>query len=314
MAFTPAAKTRSRARVALLGPAGSGKTFTALRLAHALANGGRIAVIDTERGSASKYAGDANPDGGVFAFDCDDELPDFAPAQYTSRIANAVEGGYAVLVIDSLSHAWSAKGGILEFVDKATDRQGKSDKFGSGWRQATPLHNDLVDRIVTAPVHVIVTMRTKMEYIQERDANGKTTIRKVGMQPVQREGLEYEFDVILDLDESFCRVGKTRCSALRGKTFNEPGADLAKPLREWLEAGVDRPAVAGTWAAERATFEAALAGLELDLDDVTAYCSAKGAPAPSVRSPDQLRQLVAHLGSPKGRADLAAFLAATGGT
>ena len=116
MAFKRADKKQTFLRMALLGPAGSGKSFTALRIAHSLGNGS-VAAFDTERRSLSKYASEPNPDGGVFEFDVDDDMEDFDVRRYISAIQAAEKAGYKVLVIDSLSHAWSGQGGILEFVD-----------------------------------------------------------------------------------------------------------------------------------------------------------------------------------------------------
>jgi hypothetical protein len=224
--FQKATKRNARARVALIGPSGSGKTFTALRIACAL--GQRVAVIDTEHGSASKYAD-------RFNFDVL-ELEDFAPQQYVEAIKAAEVAGYDVLVIDSLSHAWAGKGGALEMVDRAAERGGNSY---AAWRNVTPWHNRLVDSIIACRCHVIATMRAKTDYVIEQDGKGgKTTIRKVGLAPVQRDGMEYEFDVTADLSPSHSLlVGKTRCPELDGKSFSFPGEDVAEILKAWLTDG-----------------------------------------------------------------------------
>lgn len=237
--FKPASKKQSRARIALLGPSGSGKTYTALRLAHCLAEGGRVAYIDTERGSASKYVGDPNPDGGVFEFDCVDDWPDFAVERYIQAINEAGKAGYSVLIIDSLSHAWAGPGGLLEFVDARTAANKGGNSYTS-WRDATPKHNALIDAILRAPMHIIATMRVKQEYVLE-EKNGKKVPRKVGLQPVQRDGLEYEFDVVLDIDSSAATVSKTRCSSIADKRFVNPGADLGNELLRWLGGGAPPP-------------------------------------------------------------------------
>ena len=231
MAFVKATKKKTYLRLALMGPAGQGKSFTALRIASAI--GKKVAGFDTERGSLKKYSGDPNPDGGYFDFDVEDQMTDFSVDNYIKAIHEAVQGGYDVLVIDSLSHAWAGQGGILEFVDNK--KGDKNTNNFTAWRDATPKHNKLVDALLTAPIHIIVTMRTKMEYVQEKDEKGKTVIRKVGLQPVQREGLEYEFDVVGDMDDSTFYVSKTRCSPLKGKRFYEPGKDIAKILMTWLQ-------------------------------------------------------------------------------
>ena len=244
MAFKKADKKQTFLRLALIGPSGSGKSFTALRIAHVLAQGGAICAIDTERKTLSKYAGVTSEDGHVFEFDVEDEMPDCDARQYIKAIVAAEEAGYKVLVIDSLSHAWAGPGGILEFVDA---RKGNSSNNNLAWREATPLHNKLVDTILTAQLHIIVTMRVKTEYVQEKDAtNGSTNIQKVGLQPIQREGIDYEFDVICDMQGTSgaivsMAVSKSRCPALRGGIFQSPGANVAEPLLAWLSDGVVVP-------------------------------------------------------------------------
>lgn len=230
-AFKKATKTQSRLRMALMGPAGSGKTYSALTIGQHL--GSKIAVIDTERGSASKYAD-------LFEFDVL-ELDHHSPQEYIAAIQAAAKEGYDLLIIDSLSHAWSGRGGALELVDSAAARSKSGNSF-MAWRDVTPLHNQLVDAILAAPMHIVVTMRTKTEYIQERDERtGKTMPKKIGMAPIQRDGMEYEFDVVgeLDLDNTLV-VSKTRCSALRGAVIREPGANLASILHTWLTSGAPR--------------------------------------------------------------------------
>jgi hypothetical protein len=229
--FQKATKKRARLRMGLVGPSGSGKTFTALRVGVAL--GEKIAVIDSERGSASKYAD-------KFGFDVV-ELESFDPRKYVEVINAAGEAGYDVLVIDSLSHAWNGKDGALEMVDNAAKRSKSGNSFGA-WRDVTPVHNALVDAILRSKCHVIATMRAKTEWILEKDERtGKQTPRKVGLQPVQRDGMEYEFDVVGDLDDASFAISKTRCSALKEKVFREPGEDLAEILKGWLTDGEDVP-------------------------------------------------------------------------
>lgn len=238
--FRQATKQQSKLRMTLDGPAGSGKTYTALRFAHALANGGRIAFIDTERGSASKYVGEA-PDGFPWAFDVL-ELFQFSPEKYTEAIAAAGRGGYAVLVIDSLSHAWEGVGGTLELKQKAGESW-------SAWRHVTPVHNRMVDAILQAPLHVITTMRSRMEYVQEENEKGKTVIRKVGLSPIQRPGMEYEFDIVADIDWShILTVSKSRCSSVADMTAEKPGPEFMRPVIAWLNSGA---------AAAPVTFQAA---------------------------------------------------------
>lgn len=231
MQFQKATKTQARLRLALDGPSGSGKTYTMLRVATAL--GARVAVIDTERGSASKYADEFN-------FDALN-LDSFHPQTYIDAIHAAEASGYDVLGIDSLSHAWFGREGALELVDRETKKSKSGNSF-TAWREITPLHNALVDAILRANLHVIATMRTKTEYALSTNERGQVVPKKIGMAPVQREGMEYEFDVVgdLDLDHSLI-VAKTRCRALDGKMIAKPGAELAATLKQWLTDGAPVP-------------------------------------------------------------------------
>jgi nucleoside-triphosphatase THEP1 len=231
MGFKKATKAAAKLRLGLIGPAGSGKTMTALRVAHGL--GGRVAVIDTERGSASLYSGERGLDFDVL------ELDSYEAEKFIQAIAQAEAAGYDVLIIDSLSHAWAGKGGILEFVDKAAKRSG-GGSF-SGWRDATPLHNQLVDAILGAKLHVICTLRSKVEHVIEQ-VNGRTQVRKVGLQPVQRDGLEYEFTVVGDVTQDHeLIITKTRAAWLKDQIIREAGEDLGRQLAAWLSDGLPSP-------------------------------------------------------------------------
>lgn len=229
--FQPAIKYECKLRLALDGPAGSGKTHTALTLAHALAS--PVAVIDTEHGAARKVS-DRFPPFDVVEFDT------FHPERYIEAIHAAEEAGYGTLVIDSLSHAWNGKDGILEQVDAAARRMKSANSFAA-WAEATPIQTRLMEAIAGARLHVIATMRSKMEYANERDEKtGKTVIRKLGLAPVQRDGMEYEFDIFGDMDECTLIVQKSRCPALAGAVIHKPGPELAETLKAWL-AGQEPP-------------------------------------------------------------------------
>jgi hypothetical protein len=214
--------------MALIGVAGAGKTYTALSIASHL--GKKIAVLDTERGSASKYCD-------LFEFDVL-EPETYSPKTYIDAIEMAAEAGYDVIILDSLSHAWAGKDGALELVDRAARRAQTNNNFGA-WRDVTPLHNAMVDTIIGAKIHIIATMRAKTAYVQEKDPKtGRTSVRKVGMAPVQRDGLEYEFDVVADIDtENNLVIGKTRCPSIAGAVFHKAGKDVATKLKNWLSDG-----------------------------------------------------------------------------
>jgi len=273
MVFKKATKEQAKLRMGIIGPAGSGKTYTALLTARNLVPDGKIAVLDTERGSASKYAD-------IFEFDvC--ELESFHPENYIKTIQAAEEAGYDVLIIDSLSHAWTGKDGALELVDKAAARE-RGNSFAA-WRHVTPLHNAMVDAMIGARLHLIVTMRSKVEWVVEKDERGKSVPRKIGLQPVQRDGLEYEFDVVadMDLDNNFI-VSKTRCPALRGKVINLPNEEPAKTLRAWLSDGVpvvepEEPEAKETFTAPKPSKKAKPEQVDSDKERLFRYIAGVGA-------------------------------------
>ncbi|WP_201260838.1 ATP-binding protein [Embleya scabrispora] len=232
--FTPATREKSKARIALEGPSGAGKTFTALTLAGALSP--RVAVIDTERGSASKYARGSSGDG----FDFDTlQMTTYDPRDLIGALATAGSAGYGCVVVDSLSHFWMGKGGMLELVDAIGQRKGSGGGFG-GWKEARPYERDMIDALVAYPGHVIVTMRVKSEWVIGTNKNGKPEPKKVGTKAEQREGLEYEFDLVASMDlENTLVVGKTRCPALNGAVINRPDTSLALTMLDWLNDGVE---------------------------------------------------------------------------
>lgn len=232
LTFKKATKEQAKLRLALIGLAGSGKTYSALAIGTSLVPGGKVALIDTERGSASLYAD-------RFAFDTLD-METHSPERYCEAIEAADAAGYDVIVIDSLSHAWAGRDGALEQVDKIAKREGKTNNF-TAWRDVTPQHNRLVDTILTSKAHVIVTLRSKMEYALEKDEKtGKSSVRKIGLAPIQREGLDFEMTLVgdMDLDHNLI-VSKSRClgAVEVGEVIKNPGARLAEKLRGWLMSG-----------------------------------------------------------------------------
>lgn len=233
--FQKATRKQVRLRMALDGPPGAGKTFTALRFATALTKhfGGRIAIINTESGAVEKYLGMA-PDGIPFDFDMV-TLEEFAPTSYTTAIQAAGREGYTVVIIDSLSHAWEGEGGALDQVDKKSEK----NKF-TAWKDVTPQHRGMIEAMLRSPCHVIGTMRTKVEHVLEEDERGKKVPRKVGMKPVQREGMEYEFDIVADLDElHLLKVSKSRCPEIDNLRVVKPGAAFLDPVIRWMTDGSD---------------------------------------------------------------------------
>lgn len=225
-----ATKRRSKLRLGMSGPAGSGKTFSALLIASGL--GGRIGMIDTEHGSGDLYA-DLLPEG----YDVLTLTPPYTPARYIEAIHMLEQSGVSTIIVDSLTHAWSGEGGSL-------DRQGKiADKSGNtwqAWRQVTPEHNALVEALLQSPCHIIATMRAKTEYVQEKDERtGKQVVRKIGLAPIMRDGIEYEFTTFFELDAQHAAfVGKDRTRLFDGQIFR-PDVEIGRQFLAWLNSGAD---------------------------------------------------------------------------
>lgn len=233
MSFQKATRKQAKLRMALAGPSGSGKTYSALLIAQGLVPQGRIALLDTERGSGELYSHLAEYDVAPFT-------PPYSPERYIQFIREAEAAGYDVLIIDSLSHEWAGAGGILDRYELVAAT--KNNKF-SVWAELTPQHNDLVDTILRADLHVIVTLRTKTAY-EIREEDGKKKPVKIGLAPVQRDGIEYEFTLVLDLapDSHVATVSKDRTELFDGRFFI-PSRDTGATLRAWLESGLDAQAI-----------------------------------------------------------------------
>lgn len=235
-----AVKKQSKLRMSLQGASGSGKTYSALSIATNLAKldegEGRVALIDTERGSAKKYAD-------IFDFDLEEWEGDFSPPKLIEMLAH-VPNGYSVIVIDSVTHFWNGTGGFLEMVDdevrRMSARGGRGDSHAA-WKAINKVYNKFVEAILRAPCHVLMTMRAKTEY-ERANENGKTKIRKLGMAPEMRDAFQYEPDIegMLDDEHNFV-IGKTRCHLVDGKVYHKPGADFAKVLHSWLTDGAPAP-------------------------------------------------------------------------
>ncbi len=218
----PAVRTALKGRLLLSGPPGSGKTRTGLILATELAQGAPILGIDTEKESMATYADD-------FDFEHLRWMPPYDPRELTETI---IEAGpkYGVIICDSLSHFWRAEGGTLDIA---------GGKF-TGWKDARPVQEGLVEAIVSSPAHVILCVRAKVEYAQEQEANGKHVVRKLGMASVQDDTLEYEVNIAVDLAmDHTATISKTRTTVLPvGRAFRAGHAnELATIYGEWLAGG-----------------------------------------------------------------------------
>lgn len=219
MGFKQASKSQSKARIALFGPSGSGKTYSALAIATGLAAGGRIGLIDSEFGRASNYSD-------RFSF-ATDQLKTAEVDEYLEKIEGAKAEGFPVLIIDSLTHGWHT---LLQQVDEKTN-----NKF-QGWGWGSPKQKELIRAIVGYPGHVVATIRAKTEWAVEANDRGKMVPRRVGLAPEQGKGIEYEFDILLEInaDHIATVIKDNLTGTLQDKTFNKPSADLGAGIQKWL--------------------------------------------------------------------------------
>ena len=224
--FQKATKERAKLRAAIFGPSGAGKTFTSLRLATGI--GGPVAMIDSERRTASKYAD-------RFDFDvCDLGSGQHRIADYVTAIRAAGDAGYNVLIIDSLTHAWQELLAEIDAIAKAKYR----GNTWSAWSDGTPKQKALIDAILDFPGHVIATMRSKTEWTTEKDRNGKDKPARVGLTPEQGKGIEYEFDMLFELStEHILTVLKDRSGKFQDRFIDSPGEALGAEMAAWLDEG-----------------------------------------------------------------------------
>lgn len=235
--FKPARREHKRLRLALAGPWGCGKTYSALCIASVL--GQRIALIDTESGSSDCYAHNMRGEGGLVPFDAI-VLGSYEPALYIEAIEAAAAAGYDVLIIDGLSPAWAGPGGALDQVDHIAARSQSNNKFFA-WRTVTPQHNALLEAIRSYPGHVIATMRVKVEYViddVQRDGKWQKVPRRIGLAPIQREGIEHEFDIVGDMTgDHELIITKSRASRFDGCIIDRPGVEFGEDILDWLREG-----------------------------------------------------------------------------
>jgi hypothetical protein len=237
-----AERRQAKLRLGIGGTAGSGKTASALLLAYGICKDWRkIGLIDTENGSGELYVGSdlGGVKIGVYRYGRI-ESP-YKPQKYVDAIHAFENAGVSIIIIDSLTHAWAGEGGLLDEQGRLTDMDRFKNSYAA-WRQITPQHNALVEAMLQSKCHVIATMRSKTEYAQEKGDDGKTKVKKLGMAVIQRDGMDYEFTVMLDIgSDHIATSGKDRTQLFDGRYF-KPGVKDGELLLGWLETGADTPA------------------------------------------------------------------------
>lgn len=235
MQIRKAERRKAKLRLGISAPTGAGKTFSSLLIAGGI--GPKVGLVDTENGSGDLYANDkkvleALPDG----YSIINISAPFDPAKYIEAIETFENAKYDVIIIDSLSHAWAGAGGLLDKQGKEADKTGNSY---TAWRKVTPQHNALVDKLIQSPSHIIACIRAKTEYVQEKNEQGKTVVRKVGMAPVFRDGFEYEMTVFGEMDQSHNFQASKDRTGLFGDQFFVPSKKTGEMLLAWLNSGAE---------------------------------------------------------------------------
>lgn len=239
MLIRKATRKKAKLRLGISAPSGAGKTYSSLLLAFGITGvgtvkgvepiTGKIGLIDTEHGSGDLYAH-------LGEYDVISLGAPFTAKSYLEAIKAFEDAQYDVIIIDSLSHAWAGEGGLLDKQGKAAERTKNSY---TAWREVTPDHNALVNAMLQSPCHIIATMRSKVDYVLETNDKGKQQPKKVGMAPVQREGMDYEFTVMLDIDQGhIATASKDRTGLFDGEYF-KISRDTGAKLLNWLNEGVD---------------------------------------------------------------------------
>lgn len=220
-------RNEAKLRLSLQGSPGVGKSYSGLLIAFGMTGDwSKIAVIDTERGSANLYS----HLGSYYVLNLEEP---FTPEKYISGIKLCEQSGIEVIIIDSISHEWSGKGGCLEIHEKTTSAMKIPNSF-TAWATVTPLHQAFIDAILQSSCHIISTIRTKTEYvINER--NGRMAPQKLGLSPVTRDGFEYEVTVSLEIDDEH----NASCSKDRTGLFADKGkfritSETGKLILDWI--------------------------------------------------------------------------------
>lgn len=233
MQIRKATRKKAKLRLGISAPTGAGKTYSALLIASGI--GPKVGLIDTENGSGDLYAEDTKIKAALpMGYDIITLSAPYDPKKYIEAISAFEADGYDCIIVDSLSHAWAGAGGLLDKQGKESDRTGNSY---TAWRKITPQHTELVDKLIQSSSHIIVTLRAKTEYVQEKNEQGKTVVRKVGLAPVMRDGIEYEFTVFGELDQGHnFQASKDRTGTF-GDIFQVPTRAMGERLLSWLNSG-----------------------------------------------------------------------------
>jgi len=228
MKLHKARRHQVKLRLGISGASGFGKSYSALLLAYGITNEwSKIAVIDTENGSASLYSHLGNYN--ILSLNEPYSPERYIEAIRTCESAQSIE----VIIIDSITHEWNGNGGCLEI------HQQYGGRF-QDWGKLTPRHQSFLDAILKSKCHVITTTRRKMDYSLDTTQNGKTKVVKHGTKEITREGFEYELTISFELvnDKHLCKASKDRTGLFADKPEFVINSATGRKLIAWCNEGI----------------------------------------------------------------------------
>lgn len=233
MQLQKATRKKVKMRIGLSGVSGSGKTYSALSIAHGITDDwGKIAVIDSENGSASLYSN-------IGDFNTVQIYAPYTPEKYIQAIKVCEDAGMELIIIDSITHEWDGAGGCLDIVEELTKKDIKHNSYAQ-WRFVTPRHQAFIDAILQSKCHVITTVRRKQDYEMSKNSDGKISVTKAGLKEITRDGFEYELTVNLELDQLHnATSSKDRTGLFADKPSFIITEKTGKLIKEWCECGID---------------------------------------------------------------------------
>ena len=274
MAFIRAERKRAKARILIEGPSGSGKSYSAIRLAKGI--GGKIAAIDTEHGSLSMYSD-------LGEFDVMELSAPFSPDRYCAAIREAEQAGYDVLIIDSITHEWSGEGGCLDIKDKLP---GAND--WAKWSKVTPMHQRFIETMLQSPLHIIATVRSKTEWTLDENKP-----KKIGTAPQQRDGMDFEFTMVFSV-----QAGNHVASVTKDRTAQFDGylqvidETTGKRIADWLGSGADAPTTMPTDSELRSQIKEVARGMQATAEQMAKHYAGFGKSKLSELDTDDLHALL----------------------
>lgn len=227
MKLQKAERHQVKLRLGLSGASGFGKTMSALLLGYGITNDwSKIAIIDTENGSASLYSH-------LGAYNVLTLQDHYSPERYIQAIETCEEAGMEVVIIDSITHEWSGKGGCLEIHEQLGGRF-------QDWAKVTPRHQGFIDKILNSSAHIITTVRRKVDYSMDADMSGKSKVVKHGTKEITREGFEYELTANFEIinDKHLCKASKDRTGLFMDKPEFIINSFTGRKLMEWCSSGI----------------------------------------------------------------------------